>query len=143
MEYWNEKISYFDLSGNLLSFNQILCKYKMKSINEIAVLTEEEKSILNKCKKAVKEIDDSAEIILYGSRARGDAKTESDYDLLILVDGDVNLEKEDILCRQLYPIELESGKTISAFVFNHQNWNAPLNRAVPFYKNIDREGIIL
>ena len=115
----------------------------MKTLLESKILSEKEKALLGRCKKAVKSIDDSAEIILYGSRARGDAKTDSDYDLLILVEGDVSLEKEDIICHELYPIEMETMQTLSAFVFSRREWNTPLYHSIPLYKNVEREGIIL
>jgi len=35
-------------------------------------------------RKNVDEIDDNAEIILYGSRARGDERQDSDWDILVL-----------------------------------------------------------
>ena len=45
-------------------------------------------------RKNVNEIDDNAEIILYGSRARGDERIDSDWDILVLTDYPVSLEKE-------------------------------------------------
>jgi len=115
----------------------------MRTITESKILSEKEKALLERCKKAVKIIDSSAEIILYGSRARGSAQKDSDYDLLILVDGDVNLEKEDIICRGLYPIEMETMQTLSAFVFSRKVWDSPLYQSIPLYQNVEREGIIL
>jgi len=57
-------------------------------------------SLLKRCRDAVQAIDVTAEIILYGSRSRGDATLESDYDLLILTDGEVTLSLElAIVCR--------------------------------------------
>ncbi len=115
----------------------------MKRLREYKTVVEEEKLLLTRCRTAIESIDPSAEVILYGSRARGDGTEESDYDLLILIDGDVTLEREDIICRQLYPIELETGKVISAIVYNHQQWNTPLYRVMPFHRNIDRDGVII
>ena len=115
----------------------------MKHLSEHTAITETEKVVLKKCSETIRKIDPSAEVILYGSRARGDAEPESDYDLLILIDGEVTLEKEDLVCRHLYPLELETGKTLTAFVYSRQQWNTPLYRAMPFYKNIEREGVIL
>jgi predicted nucleotidyltransferase len=115
----------------------------MKYLAEHTAVTETDKVILNKCCETIRKVDPSAEVILYGSRARGDAEPESDYDLLILIDGEVTLEKEDLICRQLYPLELETGRVLIAFVYSRQQWNTPLYRAMPFYKNIEREGVIL
>jgi len=85
----------------------------MKQLKDYKVINELEKAILMKCRSAIKSIDPFAEIILYGSRARGDAEPESDYDLLILADGEVTLEREDVFRRQLFPIELETGGVLT------------------------------
>jgi predicted nucleotidyltransferase len=47
-------------------------------------------ALLKLVKDAVQEIEPAAEIILYGSRSRNEETSESDWDLLILVDGDVD-----------------------------------------------------
>lgn len=44
-----------------------------------------ENQILARIKNRVREKDRAAEVILFGSRARGDAKPESDWDILILL----------------------------------------------------------
>lgn len=115
----------------------------MKQLKEYKSITDEEKEILTRCRKAVESIDPSAEMILYGSRARGNAEPESDYDLLIIVDGEVSLKREDIICRQLFPIELDTGKVLSAIVYSRQQWDTKLYRAMPFHRNIERDGVIL
>jgi predicted nucleotidyltransferase len=43
--------------------------------------------LLERVKHAVHEVEPEADIVLYGSRARGDAHAESDWDFLILLDG--------------------------------------------------------
>lgn len=44
--------------------------------------------IVAQIKKAINKVDPTATTILYGFEARGDARPDSDIDLLILVDGD-------------------------------------------------------
>jgi predicted nucleotidyltransferase len=100
-----------------------------------------DKSVLSKCKTAVKKLLPDADIILFGSRARGQAKEYSDYDLLILVDQKADLKLSEKILDQLYPIELETEAMISFVVQNRNVWNSPLSREMPFHKNIDREGI--
>jgi uncharacterized protein len=61
--------------------------------------------LLKRVKQAVHEVEPEAEIILYGSRARDEAESESDWDFLILVDGHVNDARIDAIRHQLYEIE--------------------------------------
>ena len=85
----------------------------------------------------------SAEVILFGSEARGEARPDSDIDLLILIDGDkLTLTQEDAITTPLYELELQTGVTISPIVMLKKQWeNRPM--ITPFYLNVMREGIKL
>jgi len=50
-------------------------------------------------------VEPDAEVILCGSRSRGDALSDSDWDFLIPVDGPVNDERTNRIRHQLYEIE--------------------------------------
>ena len=106
-------------------------------------LSSHEKGILLNCRDAVRGIDRDAEVILYGSRARGDAAEDSDYDLLIVSDVPVTLENEDRFRRALYDIQLETGTVITVILANRNEWKTPLYKAMPLHQNITREGITL
>jgi uncharacterized protein len=54
----------------------------------------EKSLVLNRIKTIVKQIDPKADVILYGSRARGDERPDSDWDLLILVNSKTDLDNE-------------------------------------------------
>jgi predicted nucleotidyltransferase len=97
--------------------------------------------LLDKVKSAVQQIEPSAEIILYGSRAREDFHESSDWDLLILVDGVVNDKRTDIIRHQLYEIEWETGDVLCSIVRSRTEWESPEYRIIPLYKNIKLEGI--
>lgn len=115
----------------------------MRRFDEWNVINEKEKRLLMRCSDVIKKVDSEAEVILYGSRARGEAVPESDYDLLILVNDPVNIEKEDLFRRQLFPIELETGYVFTVALYNRYDWETPLYRAMPFHQNVEKDGVIL
>jgi predicted nucleotidyltransferase len=82
-----------------------------------------------------------AKVILYGSEVRGDAGTESDIDLLILLDKEkVTLEDEEKITYPIYLLELKTGILISPMVLAKKTWeNRPFK--TPFYINVMNEGV--
>jgi uncharacterized protein len=102
-----------------------------------------ETDFTDKIKKVVQKENPTAKIILYGSRARGNFLSESDWDILILLNKpNVTFKDEQIIRHQLYDIELETGETISTSVYALNDWNTKLSMT-PLYENVKKEGIYL
>lgn len=97
--------------------------------------------LLTRCKKLIQEILPNSILILYGSRARGEAREDSDYDLLILVDGEVDWKTERQVGDKIYELELQTDTLLSIQIVSLANWNSPLYKAQPFRKNVTSEGI--
>ena len=103
-------------------------------------------NIISEFTKKVKEIlgDRVKKIILYGSYARGDYKKNSDIDIMILTD--LNFEEiekyRDEISDIAFDIELESGIVISPVIKNIDRYNERVN-IVPFFKNVQKEGVAL
>jgi predicted nucleotidyltransferase len=99
--------------------------------------------LIEQIRSAVHEVEPGADIILYGSRSRGDARSESDWDFLILVDGPITDDRTDHIRHRLYEIEWESGEVISSIVRGREEWNSDFYQAVPFHQRVQREGMRL
>ena len=101
------------------------------------------KKLLSQVKSAVREVEPTAEVILYGSRARGEAGPESDWDFLVLVDGRVDENRKDLVRHRLYEIEWDCDEVISAIVHDREQWHTPRYQIVPLHQNVQQEGIVL
>jgi uncharacterized protein len=103
----------------------------------------EHEQITQRIKTIVHREDPKAQVILYGSRARGDYSAESDWDFLILLTkANVSYKDEQNIRHKIYEVELETGESISTFVYSLENWNTRL-RITPFYRSVSSEGIYL
>jgi predicted nucleotidyltransferase len=99
------------------------------------------RTLLERIGATVREVEPDARIVLYGSRARGDAAPDSDWDLLLLVNGPVDRGRRAAICERLFELELETDTILSPIVLAKEEWATPLSRAMPFHANVEREGV--
>ena len=80
--------------------------------------------------------------ILFGSRARGDARPDSDWDVLILLDKDrITQSDMDEVSYPVCEFGWESDMMVNPIMYTLHDWEA--RRGTPFYKNVMRDGIVL
>jgi uncharacterized protein len=96
------------------------------------------KDIPDQVKEAVHQMDEEAEIILFGSRARGDCGPDSDWDFLILLKDKLTSEKEELIRNRIYDIELESEEVITSIIEQRSEWEKYEETLI--YKNIEEQG---
>ncbi len=101
------------------------------------------KEILQHIIKLVNRTAPDSEVYLYGSRARGNARKLSDWDLLILLNsGNISFDFETKFMDEFYELELETGEIFSPLIYTKNDWK--LNHSItPLYENIEREGVRL
>lgn len=106
-------------------------------------MTEREVHITKMISSRIKQKDPGAEVILFGSHARGQANDESDWDILILIDKPKkNRTVEEMYRDEMFHLELELGEPISTFVYSKNDWETKFVYT-PLYQNIKQEGIEL
>ena len=106
-------------------------------------MTARERHIFQMITRRIKELDSNAEVILYGSHARGQAQADSDWDILVLLDkDDVTIKTEQKFRHHLLDIELQIGEPISVFVRSRSLWESRY-KVTPLYKSIKSEGVQL
>lgn len=79
---------------------------------------------------------------LYGSRARGDAHEDSDYDLLLLLDKErITDEDYNHYVYDLFLQGLDWNAEINTHIYPRNKWESW--SFSPFYKNVEHDKIIL
>lgn len=99
----------------------------------------EKTQLIKKIKSTVLQIDKGADIILYGSRARGDFRADSDWDFLILTNLPENNITKTTIRNKLFDLELETEEPISSIIHNKNVWTD--YEVTPLYQIISKEGI--
>ena len=104
---------------------------------------ERDREILEACKREILRRVPEARVLLYGSRARGSASPESDFDLLVLTPAPLSRETIRRVRDALYELELRYGVVVSTLFYSEKEWRDPRRRATPFYREVEREGVVL
>jgi predicted nucleotidyltransferase len=99
--------------------------------------------IFNEIQALKRQILPDEKVILFGSQARGDAREDSDWDLLVLLskDGKHNWDDFDKYAYPFTEIGWNYGVVINPLLYTQEEWDK--GKIFPFYKNITREGILI
>lgn len=102
------------------------------------------KLIVSRIADILREMAPDARRILYGSEARGDARPDSDIDILVILPDDTSrgsfAKRKIEISWRLYDIELETGVSISPLIVPKSYWE---RMRTPFTINVNNEGIEL
>jgi predicted nucleotidyltransferase len=82
------------------------------------------------------------ELRLFGSKARGDARPDSDIDVLVVV-GDDRVRAEDLAVDIAFDVNVASDLYISPRVVTAESLADPVWRTTLFVQTVTREGVAL
>lgn len=93
--------------------------------------------------KAEEIMPPNSRAVLFGSRARGEAREDSDWDIHLIVPGGERLSLEEMgkYARPIEELGLEFDQYFSVLVYTLGQWQK--RHFLPFYKNVEKDKIIL
>jgi predicted nucleotidyltransferase len=102
----------------------------------------EQKDVISHIKEvAMQTLPPRSTLLLYGSRARGDAHPESDWDLLILLDKQ-SLEAADYgVAYPFRELGWKIGEALNPSLYTKKQWDSW--SYLPYYKNVERDKIVI
>lgn len=99
------------------------------------------KSILTELKQRLSDLygERLAQLVLYGSQARGDAEDGSDIDVLVVLRGEVNTSRElDTVGDVVYDLSYRHNTVVSCAFVTEERYARDEG---PLIRNVHREGV--
>ena len=99
--------------------------------------------MLLRIKENIHEVEPEAEVWLYGSRARRDARSDSDWDVLVLSSKPhLTFREEEAFMDHICDLMIETGQAIQLFAYGKEEWHKR-HYFTPFYKSVQSDSIRL
>ena len=100
-------------------------------------------TMLELIKQNVHEVDAAAQVWLYGSRARGEAHDDSDWDILVLSPKEkLTFKEEEQFMDHICDVIVKTGQAIQLFAYSIKDWHSR-HSITPFYQNVQSEAVLL
>ena len=98
--------------------------------------------IVSEFKKKVSNEFGEVEVILFGSHARYEAEEESDVDILLILNRDVDIKVKELIYDIAYEIGLEYDTVLDVNVYSRGVWDR-FRGILPLMINVEREGVTI
>lgn len=97
---------------------------------------------LEKIRDIIVETVHPDKIILFGSRATGNYRDDSDYDIFIIKSG---IDNERVVTRAVYRalLDIEVGKPVDVLASSPEKFNKNKDNPYMIYKDVDTQGVTL
>ncbi len=112
----------------------------MNTLDNISIKDNEKKAVLE-ASAMLREAFPVKEVVLFGSKARGDDDEESDIDLLVLTSQPVSWNERKAINNALYEIQMKYDIIISTLITTVTEWNEGTFSVLPIHGEISNQGV--
>ena len=81
------------------------------------------------------------EVILFGSKCRGDDDPESDIDLLALTVRPLSMAERCTIVDALFPIQLRHDVVLSPLIVDAEEWKSGRISVLPIHDEVEEQGV--
>ena len=106
-------------------------------------LSKQERRALAVAAAALKDRFPVEQVVLFGSRARGEGDAESDLDLLVLTTREVAWTERRAIVDALFDVELAHDVVLSPLIVPGRQWRQGPYRILPIHREIARDGVVV
>ena len=116
---------------------------KRKMIKDLNHLTKNEVNAILELKRRLKKNfgKELHEIRVFGSKVRGDFDKESDIDVFVVFDREVDWDFQNKVSHIAYDIDLEFEVLFNLIIFSTSQLKEPKYKILPFIQNVKKEGV--
>ncbi|MCJ7569682.1 MAG: nucleotidyltransferase domain-containing protein [Anaerolineales bacterium] len=112
----------------------------MKTLDDLA-LEEEEKKAIREATRMLQENFPVKDVVLFGSKARGDDDPDSDIDLLLVTTRSIDWKERQAIIHALFDLGMKHDVIFSILDTTESDFDKGTFTTFPVYKEIIREGV--
>ena len=114
----------------------------MRALNDIQ-LGEGDRAAVSDAADLLRESFPVEQVILFGSKARGQDSPESDIDLLVLTSRPLPWPEQAEMIWAMSPVQHKHDVMISLVVAASREWNEGVYQVLPIRREVDRDGVVI
>ncbi len=115
----------------------------MRRLDEAREVTERIRRLLRNIGAIIRSELPKADVLRYGSVARGTQDVESDYDILVLSDAPLSRARQGMICSAIFDWELDEGIVESLLFRTQSEWDSAGLRRSPFRREVQWDAVAL
>lgn len=114
----------------------------MRNLDDLT-LSRDEREAIEEATRILKERFPVRDVILFGSKVRGESSKDSDIDLLLLTTQPIHWKERHAIVDALFEVEMRYDVVINIVVNTVRDWHEGMCTVLPIHEEINREGVTI